>query len=262
MRFSTLFSGSSGNAIYIESDESSILVDAGLSGVRIQTALETIGRSASQLDAILVTHEHRDHICGVGVLSRRFDIPVLATKDTWTAMKSTVGKITDKNKICLGPGERKAVQDIGIDFFATSHDAVDPCGYVFSHGHERMGLLTDTGCLHEHMDEALTGCQCLVLEANHDMEMLINGPYPWHLKQRIRGNRGHLSNDAAGEALSRFVTADTCRVVLAHLSAENNLPELAMAAAVGIMEQLGRRSVSVSVAPRYQPLPLAAVGEE
>ncbi len=262
MYFSTLFSGSSGNALYIETEESSILVDAGLSSVKIQRALEAIGRSAGELDAILVTHEHRDHICGVGVLSRRFDLPIYATENTWSAMEADIGKIADTNHACLELDRTLEIGDLNIDFFATSHDAVDPCGFIFSQGKERLGLLTDTGCLTAVMEPVLTGCQSLILESNHDLDMLARGPYPWYLKQRIRSCKGHLSNDDAGEAIRRFVTGDTTRVVLAHLSEENNLPRLALQNAAEVLAEIDCDSVRLSAASRYEPMPLTAVGEE
>jgi len=260
MQFSTLFSGSSGNALYIETEQGSILVDAGLSGIKIERALKSIGRSVDKLGAIMVTHEHRDHTCGVGVLSRRFNLPIYATENTWEAMECSIGKIAGINAMCIRSDERLIVGDLHIDVFSTSHDAADPCSFVFTQGKERLGLLTDTGCLTERMGQFLTGCRTLIIESNHDRGMLLDGPYPWHLKERIRGEQGHLSNDDAADALRRFATTDTSQVVLAHLSAENNLPQLALDNAAKVLRDIGLKDAKLSLAPRYQPLPLAQVG--
>lgn len=260
MYFSTLFSGSSGNALYIEAKQVKILVDAGLSGVRVQKALESMGRRAADLDAIMVTNEHRDHTWGVGVLSRRFDLPVYATEYTWEAMEPCVGKIAEKNCVCIAVGRSFQIGDLGIDVFGTCHDAADPCSFAFTRGDKRLGLLTDTGCLTNSMEKFLRGCNTLILESNHDSKMLTTGPYPWILKNRIRSHQGHLSNDDAAQAIGRFVTKDTTRVVLAHLSQENNVPDLAMQNAANTHREMGYSNVFLAVASRSQAMPLTAVG--
>lgn len=262
LRFSTLFSGSSGNAIYIESDNSRILVDAGLSGIKVQQALESIGRDASDLDAILVTHEHRDHICSVGILSRRFNLPVYASKATWDVMEGNLGRIAADNRILLQSDDELQLGDLAVEYFNTSHDAADPCGFIFSSGGQMMGLLTDTGCVTPDMDRLLGKCDTLIIESNHDIEMLMSGPYPFYLKERIRGRQGHLSNEDTCEALKKYISVNTHRVVLAHLSEENNRPYLAQEHAAHALDRLGCGHINLHVAPRYEPLPLLAVGKE
>ncbi|HWI55165.1 MAG TPA: MBL fold metallo-hydrolase [Desulfobacteria bacterium] len=256
MRVCTLASGSSGNSVYIEGDGTSVLIDAGLSGKAITGALNAIGVDASELDAILVTHEHTDHIKGVGVMARKFDLKVFATENTWDEILSPIGKIPECNRLTLESNRALEIGGLQIEHFATSHDAVDSVGYCLYSEGVKIGVATDTGCLTNAARSNLERADVLVFEANHDLHMLKTGPYPWHLKQRILGNRGHLSNIAAGHCLSSLVAGNTKAVILSHLSRENNLPELAFSTVAEVLAQSGLspgRDFALEVAPRSHP---------
>ncbi len=256
MRVCTLASGSSGNSVYVEGGGTSVLIDAGLSGKAITGALDTIGVNASELDAILVTHEHTDHIKGVGVMARKFDLNVFATENTWEEIMPAIGKVSECNRMTLEAGRALEIGGLQIEHFATSHDAVDSVGYCLYSEGVKIGVATDTGCLTNTARSCLEEADLLVFEANHDLHMLKAGSYPWYLKQRILGNRGHLSNIAAGNCLSSLVGGNTKAVILAHLSKENNLPELAYSTVAEVLAQSGLvpgRDFALEVAPRCHP---------
>lgn len=256
MKACTLASGSSGNAVYIATEDTKILVDAGLSGRAILSRLEAIGVAGDELDAILVTHEHNDHIKGIGVLSRRFDLPVYATEATWQAMPTGIGEIREDNRCYITAGEGVDIGCQKVEVFGTSHDAADPVGFTFTHHRHKVGLATDTGCLNNKIRQRLTDSELLIFEANHDLQMLKQGSYPWPLKQRILSDRGHLSNMAAGHCLASLVSGQTKGVVLAHLSKENNCPDLAYSTVAAILEQKGLKpgiDPVLEVAPRETP---------
>lgn len=227
IKFCSLYSGSSGNSIFLGLGSTRLLVDAGLSAKRIIEALVSIGEKPSELSAILVTHEHSDHIRGVGILSRKFNIPVYANENTWSAMESYIGPVDSRNKAFFNTGSEFEIGGILIKAFPIPHDACDPVGYSFFGDEKKITVATDIG----HMSLELLGCMedsdLLLLESNHDVEMLRIGPYPWYLKKRIAGDRGHLSNEAAGEVIAHMAEKGTKRFLLGHLSKENNFPELA-----------------------------------
>lgn len=229
MIFSPLFSGSSGNATYIEAGDTRILVDAGLPGKRIEEALKAVGAAPEALSAILVTHEHSDHIRGVGVLSRRYDIPVYANAACFEAMLPVIGELKLSCMRVFETGRDFYIGDMRILPFLIPHDAAEPVGYTFTSGHACVGVLTDVGRMEADVFDAVDGCKMLLLEANHDIDMLNAGRYPYSLKQRILSRKGHLSNEASGHALSRLYARGLRHAVLGHLSAENNDERLAMA---------------------------------
>jgi len=229
MRFCVLGSGSRGNATYLESGGTSILIDAGMSGLELQKRLSTIGVALSAIDAILVTHEHNDHVQGVGVLSRRVKIPIYANTATFTAASKTVNKLFSYKE--FETGASFFVNGLDIHPFSISHDAEDPVGFRISDGNVSFGHCTDTGKVTRLMRHRLASCQALVLESNHDIEMLQNGAYPPYLKQRIRSSHGHLDNLAAAVFLEELAHEKLQYVVLAHLSEENNHPDIAFHAA-------------------------------
>lgn len=229
MRFSVLGSGSRGNAVYIESGKSSILIDAGFSGKELQKRMETVGRNLADVNAICITHEHNDHICGAGVVSRRYNIPVMINKGTLEMASSKMGKLSATK--LFSAGDVFEVGDLNIRSFCISHDTADPVGYVVSDGHRRLGYLTDTGKVSHLMARRLLSCQGVILEFNHDLEMLKYGPYPLPLQQRVRSSRGHLSNDDAADFLTDLMDGEIREVVLAHLSEKNNTVERAREAA-------------------------------
>ena len=228
LRFSPLFSGSSGNAIYVGCDGAHILVDAGLSGARVLAALEGIGVAPAELSAILVTHEHVDHIRGVGVLSRKLDVPVFATSGTWAAMEDKIGPISPKNVRVFDPENGFFLGPVEVTGFSTPHDAADSVGYAFELQGARFALATDIGCVRDGWLKHVSGADAVLLESNYDPDMLQAGPYPYDLKKRILSRRGHLSNDDAGTTAARLIRDGARQIVLGHLSKENNFPELAL----------------------------------
>jgi phosphoribosyl 1,2-cyclic phosphodiesterase len=227
MRCSVLASGSKGNCTVIEGNAGTILIDAGLSAKELISRMAAAHVNPDAIDAVLVTHEHGDHIRGLDVLARKLDIPVYATE-------GTLRDFLDHRRTSQKPlrhhtcryNERFSIGDLLIEPFATSHDAAEPCGYIVSENSTRIGFCTDTGIMTLPMLELLRTCDGIVLESNHCPEMLANGPYPESLKRRIRSRRGHLSNHAAADCLREF-GRDVPRVILAHLSEINNTPEKA-----------------------------------
>lgn len=234
MRFSVLGSGSRGNAVYVESGESAVLIDAGFSGKELQKRMESIGRSLTDVQALCITHEHNDHICGAGVISRRYDIPLIINDLTLESATGKLGKLHDTTIFSVG--EVVQLGDLQIRSFRISHDTADPVGYVISNGEKRLGYLTDTGKVSHLMAQRLLACHGIILEFNHDLEMLKYGPYPLPLQQRVRSSRGHLSNDDAADFLKELLQGAVVEVVLAHLSEKNNTVDLAREAADGAID--------------------------
>ena len=228
LRFSPLFSGSSGNATYVGCDDAQILIDAGMSGTRVSRELEIMGIDPRRLNAILVTHEHADHIKGIGILSRKYDLPVYATEGTWQGMYGKIGPIEEKNRVIFEPDTDFFVGSIDVTPFSTPHDANQPVGYTFEVDGAKLAVATDLGCIKESWMRHIIGSDAVILESNYDSDMLTAGPYPYDLKKRIRSRRGHLSNDDAGAVAVELVRHGTRQIILGHLSKENNFPELAM----------------------------------
>jgi phosphoribosyl 1,2-cyclic phosphodiesterase len=222
-----LASGSKGNSIYISDGTCSILVDAGLSGKAIERRMGERGLDPDTLSAILVSHELSDHIQGVGVLSRRYRLPVYIAPGTLEAA-SRVGRLHEAHHFECG--RDFSIGGIRIHPFSISHDAADPAGFTFQLNGTRIGIATDLGIATAMVREHLKACSILVLEANHDPDMLINGPYPWPLKQRIKGRTGHLSNQESKALLEEIQHEKLVHVVLAHLSETNNTPDAAFRA--------------------------------
>lgn len=225
IRYCVLASGSRGNAIYLEVEDTAVLVDAGLSGKELERRMALAGLSPDKLKALLVTHEHRDHIQGIGIMARRYNIPVYLNGGTLERSSHVVGRIEE---ILFRTGEEFILGPLTIHPFSISHDAEDPVGFIFSYKGVRLGLATDLGVVTNLVRHTLTGCDALILESNHDPEMLINGPYPWELKRRVQGRLGHLSNMDAAELLNDLSHQGLKQVVLAHLSETNNTSELAL----------------------------------
>jgi len=239
LRFAPLFSGSSGNAIYVGCDGAHMLVDAGVSGTRVAKALESVGVSPKDLSGILVTHEHTDHIQGVGVLSRKYDVPVYATEGTWEAMDGKLGVIAAKNRCLIEPEINFFLGPVEIMAFSTPHDAADSVGYHFELNGARFALATDIGCVRDGWLKHIMGADAVLLESNYDPDMLQAGPYPYDLKKRILSKRGHLSNDDAGATAVKLIEAGARQIVLGHLSKENNFPELALKCTEMALENAG-----------------------
>ena len=222
MRLSILASGSGGNAVLIEADSVHILVDCGLSTRQILRRMELSGTVPHELNGVLVSHEHSDHIRGLEVFCRRFEAPLLATEGTAAGLPA--GVHPDE---LLVSGHDVRFGELVVTPVATSHDAREPVGFVCEHRGCRVGLVTDTGCVTELLVERLSACHGLLLEANHDAEMLRYGSYPWYLKQRIASRTGHLSNEQCRDAVARLAHGDLEVVVGMHLSQENNRPKVA-----------------------------------
>lgn len=229
MRLCSIASGSSGNCIYVGTEATHLLVDAGISGKRVEMGLGALNLCGRDIDGILVTHEHSDHIQGLGVLCRRYRIPVYATERTIVEIKAcrSLGEIPEELFCPVMADEAFTVKDLTVNPMHISHDAADPVAYRLSYGKKRAAVCTDLGVYNEYTVECLKGMDVLLLEANHDVNMLQVGSYPYYLKQRILGKRGHLSNESSGQLLSRVLHDGLKKVVLGHLSQENNLPELA-----------------------------------
>lgn len=227
MRFCSLYSGSSGNAIFVASDNTRLLVEAGLSAKKIIEALHSIGEKPSEICAILVSHEHSDHIKGAGIMSRRFNLPIYASEGTWKAMERMIGPVLECNKRVFSSYAPFDIGDITVTPFPIPHDANEPVGYSFSSAGRKATIATDIGHISMELLSNFEDSDLLLLESNHDLEMLKIGPYPWPLKKRIAGKHGHLSNDAAGEVVAYMAERGTKRFLLGHLSKENNFPELA-----------------------------------
>lgn len=231
MRFALIGSGSKGNGTVIEHGQTRILIDCGFSLRDTEMRLQRLGCAADSLDAILVTHEHGDHIRGVGLLARRYGIPVWATRGSVSGNQP--GDVPRLNLFDVH--QSLSIGEIEIQPFPVPHDAREPCQFVFSDGDRRLGLLTDTGSSTPHIHASLSGCDALILECNHDPQMLADGPYPPSLKQRVGGAWGHLSNEQAAQILTDIDTGKLNYVVAAHLSDKNNAPELACQALAGAL---------------------------
>ena len=229
MRLCSIASGSSGNCIYVGSEEAHVLVDVGISGKSIEKGLNSLDLTGKDVDGILITHEHSDHIKGLGVLSRKYDIPIYATPGTAEAVKamSSLGKIDGELFREIHADQDFQIGDLLISPFHISHDAAEPVGYRINHGTKSAGIATDLGYYDDYIVQNLSGLDVLLLEANHDVNMLQVGSYPYYLKQRILGNRGHLSNETAGRLLCRLLHERMKAVFLGHLSRENNYEALA-----------------------------------
>jgi len=244
MVFCPIASGSGGNSIYIGTSSTHILIDAGITGKRLEAGLNSIG--APPPDAIFVTHEHHDHISGVGVISRRFDAPIYATDKTWMRMErhSMLGRIAPHNKRVVYAGEPCVINDLCVNAFDIPHDSAQPVGYTVSVGDHKIAVATDLGHISDTVRESFKDSDLIMLESNHDLEMLENGPYPRILKERVRGKKGHLSNVCCGEFLAEIVSPRLKHIYLGHLSEENNRPLLAMDTVARILEN---RKIRVGV---------------
>lgn len=222
-----LASGSKGNAIYVSDGDTAILVDAGLSGIEIERRMASRNLNPADLDAIVVSHEHDDHVRGVGVLSRRYGLPVYITEKTRAAASAQLKTL--KKPVAFDCGVPFEINTLKIHPFSISHDAADPAGFTIAVRQKKIGIATDLGVVTAMVRHHLQSCHALILEANHDPDMLLSGPYPWHLKQRVHGRSGHLSNIDSRMLLEQIGHEDLEHVILAHLSEINNTPDKAAA---------------------------------
>ena len=254
MLFSPLCSGSSGNASYLDAGGVRLLVDAGVTAKRMKELMDMIDVSPESLNAILVTHEHTDHVSGVGVLSRKYDIPVFAAAECWENMPSSIGEIAPKNMRVFEPDRDFYLRQLCVHPFSTPHDAAHAVGYTFVNSGKKLSIMTDIGHVSSAMLEAVASSDLILLEANHDVDMLKAGSYPYPLKMRILSPRGHLCNEDAGLVLQKLYARGVKNAILGHLSQENNTPELALVTVQSVLESAGLlESMFVTVADRFQP---------
>lgn len=248
----TIASGSSGNCICVGTDRSHVLIDAGVSGKKIENGLKEFDMQAADMDAILITHEHIDHIAGLGVMSRRYHLPIYATEKTIEAIKNvkSVGAIEEELFCPIVPGTEFCIGDMVLEPLHISHDAADPVAYKVKNGTKKMAVVTDLGTYDDALVESLQGLDALLLEANHDVNMLQTGAYPYQLKRRILGDRGHLSNERSGQLLCRLLHDKFGAVILGHLSKENNYEKLAYEA-VRMEVTLGENPYKADDFPMY-----------
>ena len=260
-QFCSLYSGSSGNCSFVQTNNTKILIDAGESAKKIGEALNSINVDPSSIDAILITHEHSDHIKGLGVFSKKFQIPVYANLETWNAMPKQKEKI-DENNIHIFNFDKFNIGDIEVKPFSIPHDAANPCGFNLFHNNKKMSIATDIGHINKEIINHLTDSSFMLLEANYEPEILKCSSYPYLLKERIKGPNGHLSNSDAGKTISYLMNHGLNNVMLGHLSKENNFPELAYKTVVEelIENQVSENSLHLSVANRFEVSPIIDVG--
>ena len=226
MIFCPLYSGSSGNSIFVASENTKILVDAGMPGKSIESALKHINQNPNDIDGIFITHEHSDHIKGAGIISRRYNIPIYANEYTWSAMESKIGNVKESN-IRIISDNCVDIKDMHIINYKISHDAAAPIGYAMCSGDKKACIATDLGYFSEEVRSIIKDADVILLESNHDVEMVKFGPYPYPLKRRILSDVGHLSNEACGKAIVEIMNHKQKHIFLGHLSKTNNHHDLA-----------------------------------
>jgi phosphoribosyl 1,2-cyclic phosphodiesterase len=237
LRISILSSGSTGNVAYVESPNERIMIDAGLSGKKIEKLMGDINRSMSDVNDLLVTHEHSDHRQAVGILARRYEqLNVHANAGTWDAMAGKIGKVDLAQKHIFAPDTVQTFGDIDVESFSVSHDAAEPQFYAIHYHGKTFVILTDTGYVSEHVEGVIKDADAYLLECNHDVEMLRMGEYSWPLKQRILGDKGHLSNEEGADALMDVLGNHTKKIYLGHRSLHNNMQSLCHLTVASMME--------------------------
>lgn len=240
MRYLTLAAGSRGNAAYIETEHARILIDAGISARQIEVRLRAAGVDPETLDAVFVTHEHNDHVAGLRVLAKRLDLDIFATYGTHLAMDTLLAQLDDDKRFVLARRGIVAYRDLEIATFPISHDAAEPVGFTLTEGKKKIFYMTDTGVITPEAHAAMDGADLYHIESNHDVHMLLDGPYSPSLKRRIRSREGHLSNDDCATILAETLTREAV-VVLSHLSEENNTPALARKTTEEALEKRGAK---------------------
>lgn len=252
MRFCALSSGSNGNCSFVETNEHRILIDIGLSAKRVESLLREKGIEPGTITAVFVTHEHTDHIAGVGVWARRYKVPVMATAGTWKGMEKTIKEIPGELRFEIVSGRGYRMSDLRIEAIPTMHDANDPCAYTIESDGGKVSVITDTGMVTERMMHHLAESDLAVLESNHDINMLLTGPYADSLKRRIHGNMGHLSNEDCGLAIASVRAVNpNGTFLLGHLSEENNTPQLALKTVKDIVLERRGETGQIDLTSRY-----------
>ena len=257
-KFCSLYSGSSGNSSFIQTENTKILIDAGESAKKISNALSTLDINPAELNAILITHEHTDHIKGLSTLSKKYDIPVYANKKTWEAMPEEQEKILNKNQKYYNPFENFEIGDLKIYPFQIPHDAANPCGFSVFHDNKKISIATDIGHMSSNVIHSLEDSSFILLEANYDPNILKCSKYPYNLKRRIAGPNGHLPNIEAGKTIAYLLNSGLKQVMLGHLSRENNFPELAYKTVVDELMQnkFNENTIKINIASRLSTSPI------
>lgn len=263
MKLCSIASGSSGNCIYVGSERTNLLVDAGISAKRIEHGLNRIDIRPDTIQGILVTHEHSDHVTGLGVFAKRYHIPIYATYETVLAFRriKSLSGISDELINYIEPDREFMINDISIEPFSISHDAANPVCYTMHMDSGKVGIATDLGKYDDYVISKLNGSDLLFIEANYDINMLMVGSYPYFLKQRILGEKGHLSNDTCAELICKLIRKKNRHIILAHLSKENNYEELAYETVLCELSRLGNplSDFKLSVARRDIPSDMVEV---
>ena len=260
--FRSLYSGSSGNCLFIQTSNTKILIDAGESSKKISNALSSINIDPNNIDAILITHEHSDHVKGLGTFSKKYDIPVYANSKTWDAMSEQSSKISDKNIKKFTIEENFEIGDLKIHPFKIPHDAANPCGFNIFYNNQKLSIATDIGHMTASIARKLEDSSFILLESNYDPQILKCSAYPYTLKQRIAGPNGHLPNIDAGKTISYLMNSGLKEVMLGHLSKENNFPELAYQTVVNELISANKDSskIKISIADRLKASSIVNVG--
>lgn len=255
LKFASLYSGSSGNCLFVETENTKILIDAGVSLKKIEKGLDALNVDAKDLDGVIVTHEHVDHIQSVGNLSKKFDIPVFANQKTFDAMPKQTEKLSEKNKKKINIDEKFMIGDIEILPFSIPHDAADPCGFTLFSNNKKISIATDIGHMTGDIVKHIDGSEFVLLESNYDTEVLKYTKYPFKLKERIAGPTGHLSNKMAGQTINYLINSGLKKAMLGHLSKESNFPELAYQTVIDEIIANGTSidNFGLSVADRNEP---------
>lgn len=255
LKFCSLYSGSSGNSLFVSSNNTNILIDAGVSAKKITEALTSINVDIEKIDAILVTHEHSDHVQSLGVLSKKYNIPVFANENTWNAMPKQKEKINLDNQNFYKSSENFTIGDLTIHPFSIPHDAADPCGFNILNDNTKISIATDIGHITENIMENLKNSSFILLESNYEPNVLKCCSYPYILKQRIDGPNGHLSNISAGKTIANLMNYGINHVTLGHLSKESNMPELAYNTVINelLLQNYKEKDINIDVADRNSP---------
>ncbi len=274
LKICALFSGSSGNSIFVSSKEkssvfynmdsgggiapgTSLLVDVGVNGKEIQMAMQAIEESILEVDGILLTHEHVDHMRGIGVVMRRHQIPLYVNQATWNRMQQlSIGPVPNHLVHIIKSDSEFEIGDLTIRNFRTPHDAVESVGYRITSNNKSVSVFTDIGEIREEVIACVCGSDTIFIESNYDYDMLWNGPYPWYLKKRIHGANGHLSNSECAKTIGTLLEKGTSRFILSHLSKENNSPEIALETTTRFLAEMGAsvgKDVEIQVAKRSEP---------
>ena len=262
LKFCSLYSGSTGNSLFAQNNNTKILIDSGVSGKKIVEALDSINVNPNEIDAILITHEHSDHVQSVGTFSKKFNIPVYANSKTWSKIPKEAEKISNENIFTFKMSEDFVVGDLVIHPFRTPHDAIESCGFNISDGNFKISIATDLGHVTPEIKSCLKGSKFALLESNYEPEVLRICSYPSLLKSRIAGPNGHLSNNMAGQLISDLIESGLATVMLGHLSKESNFPEMAYETVLSELEKkkFKRDTIDLSVASRFEPSKLIEIG--